>query len=103
MVVCRLGCGHVLMFRARWQPRRGERLWCARCVAEPAVVSSLAAASRRQLVALHASLGGLGVTVRVDRLRIVSELVGRELSSTSDLSWTEARRVITALKRRGCA
>jgi hypothetical protein len=60
----------------------------------------MAAASRRQLVALHATLGALGVTARVDKLRTVAELVGRELSSTSELSWTEARRVITALKRR---
>jgi hypothetical protein len=99
MVVARLACGHSLLFRSRWRPRRGERLWCARCIGEPAVVSSSAAASRRQLVALHATLSALGVRVRVDRLRTVSELVGHELASTSELTRAEAHRAINALKR----
>jgi hypothetical protein len=39
----------------------------------------------------------LGVTARVAKLRTVAELVGRDLSSTSELYRAEARRVIDAL------
>jgi hypothetical protein len=71
------------MFRARWRPRRGERLWCARCGgAAGRLVGGAGRAA--QLVALNATLSALGVTVRVDKLRMVSQLFGRELASTSE-------------------
>ena len=55
---------------------------------EPAMVT------KAQLAALHASLGDIGITEREDGLTYVSEVIGRTIASTKDLTRDEASRVI---------
>ncbi|MGW9541946.1 recombinase RecT [Streptomyces anthocyanicus] len=55
---------------------------------EPAMVT------KAQLAALHASLSDIGITDREDGLTYVSEVVGRTIASTKDLTRDEASRVI---------
>ena len=55
---------------------------------EPAMVT------KAQLAALHASLGDIGITEREDGLAYVSEVIGRTIASTKDLTRDEASRVI---------
>lgn len=56
-------------------------------------------ATRAQLNKLHAQLNEFGVTERQDKLRRVSLLAKRELTSSSDLTAAEASGVIDLLER----
>lgn len=51
-----------------------------------------------QMKALHASFNDAGMSEREHRLAYTSQVVGRELASSSDLTKDEASRVIDALK-----
>jgi hypothetical protein len=53
--------------------------------------------TRQQLTKLHASLGELGVDNRADKLEACGLIVGRSLSSSSDMTRDEASRVIDTL------
>lgn len=55
-------------------------------------------ASKGQLQQLGTLLGEAGVSNRDNRLRVVSTIVGRQLTSSGELSMVEAREVIKALK-----
>ena len=48
---------------------------------------------------LHASLRGVGIESRESGLEYCSQVVGREVVSTKDLSWRETSRVIEALRQ----
>lgn len=52
-----------------------------------------------QMKALHASFGDVGIKDRDIRLDYVQKIVGRELTTSSDLTRAEASRVIDALKQ----
>jgi hypothetical protein len=55
-------------------------------------------ATKRQLTALHAALTELGLTGRPDKLVFVSGLVGREITSSSELSTREAAEAIDTVR-----
>jgi hypothetical protein len=55
-------------------------------------------ASQGQLQQLGILLGEAGVSNRDNRLRVVSTMVGRELTSSGELTLIEARDVIKQLK-----
>jgi hypothetical protein len=52
-----------------------------------------------QLRRIHAQLGGWGVRARPERLARLGRILGREVSSTKDLTMVEADRVTDALIR----
>ena len=55
-------------------------------------------ATKRQLTALHAALTELGLTGRPDKLVFVSGLIGREITSSSELSTREAAEAIDTVR-----
>lgn len=69
---------------------------------EPAVTEPAASepvATKAQLTKIHAALNQCAITDRTDKLATVGQLVGRTLSSSSDLSKAEASNVIETLDR----
>lgn len=54
-----------------------------------------------QLAALHATLNGMGIKDRGTGLLMISRMVGREVSSTKDLTKAEAHQLIDSLKEDG--
>jgi hypothetical protein len=54
--------------------------------------------SKPQLAKLHAIFGEMGITDRDDRLAMVSNLVGRQVESSSDLTKAEAMTLIDQLE-----
>jgi hypothetical protein len=55
-------------------------------------------ASDKQVGAIHAALGERGITDRTQKLRGISAVIGRDITSTSDLTQSEASRVLDSLK-----
>lgn len=64
-----------------------------------ALADPTAPATRAQLTRLHATLGEFGLDDRADKLRAAVALVGRPLSSSSDLTRVEAANLIDTLAR----
>ncbi len=57
-------------------------------------------ATRRQLTSLHAQLTRAGVTDRGEKLAVIAGIVGRPITSSKDLTISEANRVQVELARR---
>jgi hypothetical protein len=53
--------------------------------------------TRDQQKAMHAAFGVLGITDRKLRMMKITEIVGRDMPSSSDLSYNEARRLLEVL------
>jgi hypothetical protein len=66
---------------------------------EPPVEEPAELITQAQSKALHASFNDAGVTDRDARLDYCRNLIGRELTTSSDLTKAEASRVIDALKQ----
>ena len=77
----------------------GAPVYAARRPAETHLFSQpgRASATKGQLMALGARLRGQGVSVRPERLRLVSAMVGRELGSMKELTEDEAAAVLDRL------
>ena len=54
--------------------------------------------SSGQHTRLHAALSAVGLTARPDKMRRLGELLGREVTSSRDLTYGEASQVINALR-----
>lgn len=86
-------------------PPQGKTAQRARPAKAPPLPSDegstgMSAAQRGRMMALF---GELGITDRAERLRISSQIVGRELSSANDLTGDEPGRVIAELEERQAA
>ena len=68
-------------------------------VPEAAPQAAARPASKGQLQALNIELGNLGVTNRDNKLAIISELVGRPLTSSGELTMTEAADLTKQFKQ----
>jgi hypothetical protein len=71
--------------------------------AEPAEVVDLRAdgITDAQLKALHAALTGMGIKDRDRGLTMLGRMIGRDITSTKDLTKSEASKLIDALKDEG--
>jgi hypothetical protein len=56
--------------------------------------------NRSQQTALHAGLGTLGYTDRDDKLALLSEELGRDITSSNDLTYAEARDILDRIRTR---
>lgn len=57
-------------------------------------------ATRRQFTSLHAQLARAGVTDRTEKLAVIAGIVGRQITSSKDLTVPEANAVQVELARR---
>lgn len=58
----------------------------------------MGAATRKQIGRVHACLGALGVTDREQKLRILSAVVYRPITTSNELTFDEAHVVIDTLE-----